>query len=108
MKDGKALTGKQQIDGKWYIFGDDGRQLTGNYWWNNNCYYAPAEEDHGALKCDYFRDRGDGYTYYGPTGEQAKGWFDYSGDDGLHKAGRYYQDTVPRVVTGRQVIDGSV
>ena len=105
VKDGKALTGKQQIDGKWYIFGDDGRQLTGNYWWNNNCYYAPAEEDHGALKCDYFRDRGDGYTYYGPTGEQAKGWFDYSGADGVHPEGRYYQDTVPRVVTGYRLIE---
>ena len=102
---GVAVTGMLTIGQYRYIFGDDGRQLTGNYWWNNNCYYAPAEEDHGALKCDYFRDRGDGYTYYGPTGEQAKGWFDYSGADGVHPEGRYYQDTVPRVVTGYRLIE---
>ena len=108
VRDSKALTGKVTIDSKLYIFGADGVQLTGNYWWNGQCYYAPADQDHGALKCDYFRDRGNGYTYYGADGAQASGWFDYTGSDGVHTAGRYYQNTVPRVVTGALNISGSV
>ena len=108
VKDGKAVTGLLELNGKKYLFGDDGKQLVNGFEYKGEWYYAPEGEEHGALKENYFRDRGNGYTYYGADGIAARGWLEYDGtnSENTQSVGRYYQDENSwRIVTGYQFIE---
>ena len=99
LKDGIVATGLHAIDGKMYVFSQEGRPYVGEFTHDGKTYYA---NDTGVIYLDAFRTMSDGtLRYYSAQGTCPTGWFDHAG-------GKYYQNTALQVLTGRQGVEGSV
>lgn len=99
IEDGVLRTGKQEIDGKWYIFDAEGRVQKGDFQYGGDWYSA---DDTGALHVDTIRALSEGgRRYYDAEGAaKANTWATYGGDS-------YYQNAETKLVTGRVLIDGA-
>ena len=97
---GKAVTGQQHIDGKWYLFGSDGAMKTGFQWISDQhktCYY----NDKGQMQYGQQRIGGKWYLFDNNIGAMKTG-FQWISDQ---RKTCYYNDK-GQMQYGQQCING--
>ena len=77
VQDGKAQTGWQQINGKWYYFDESGTMLTGWHKIDGKWYYL---DPNGIMLTGWLKDDSSGDWYYlSPNGDMVSGVMELDG-----------------------------
>ena len=98
-----AKSGWMKLDGKWYMFDDSGRRLTG---WNKNKYgkWFYMDPSTGVMKTGWLKDNGNWYYLDTTEGDRlgcmVTGWLTYKDE-------KYYFNQSGIMVTGWYKVDDS-